>query len=279
MPLIIMCGLPLTGKTYFVNRLKQCLDEKHTNRRSIIISWETKLGDTDRNVLFANSKIEREMRSWLKSEVERFLTGDNLVILDANNYIKGFRYELYCTSKERKTTHCVIEVTTDLDIAWNRNQLTGDTLQETYSRETFDALIQRYEKPQPNNRWDSPLIVIDGNSDGLPIDEIISALYERKPPKPNLSTQSPPLSATNSLYELDLKTQQVVRDVHQCIQNGQMKNIMIPESKQTLNLNKSLSMAELNKMRRLFINYTKTHPISDNQLIATLFVQFINKSV
>ena len=107
----------------------------------------------------------------------------------------------------------------------------------------------------------------------------MAALYERKAPKPNLSTQSPALSSTNFLYDLDSKTQQVVKVVLNCIQSGQLKNIKVPESKQTLNLNKSLSVAELNKLRRLFISYTKTNPISDNQLIVTLFVQFISKSL
>ncbi|CAG2159781.1 unnamed protein product [Oppiella nova] len=280
MPLIVMCGIPLSGKTYQTNRLKEYFEEKH-NLKPIIISSDTKLKEIKRNVLFGDSKMERELRGWLKSEVERHLVADNLVVLDANNYIKGFRYELYCSSKERKTTHCVIEVVvTDEDIAWKRNiDSAEDPSLDSYDRQTFDALVQRYEKPQTTSRWDSPLFVIDGSSHDMPFDDINAALYQRQAPKPNLSTQSPALSSTNCLYELDSKTQQVVRDVHKCIQSGQLKNIVIPDSRQTLNLNKSLSAAELNKMRRLFISYTKLHPISDDQMIGTLFVQFINKSV
>lgn len=64
-----------------------------------------------------------------------------------------------------------------------------DNSQIPYSREMFDALILRYEEPIANNRWDSPLftILVDSSS---PFDDISAALYERKPPPPNLATQN-----------------------------------------------------------------------------------------
>ena len=277
MPLIIICGLPLSGKTVLSNKLNDWFRVK-INSKSILISDEIKLSESKRNILYMNSILERQLRSWLKSEVERHLNSDNLIILDASNYIKGFRYELYCSSKERKTTHCVIELKTSADIVWNRCK-PSDNSEDNYDKQTFDALVERYEAPQPSNRWDSPHFAIDETSQGIPFDEIMAALYERKAPKPNLSTQSPALNSTNFLYELDSKTQEVVRHVLNCVQSGQLKNIVIPDSKQSVNLNKSVSVAELNKFRRLFINYTKTHPISDNRMIATLFVQFINQSI
>ena len=277
MPLIIMSGLPLSGKTTVTEKLKNWF-EINLNSKVIIISDEIKFNESKRNVLYTNSTLERQLRSWLRSEAERHLRSDNLIVLDASNYIKGFRYELYCSSKERKTTHCVIQLEITPEIAWNRNQST-DIGKDCYDRQTFEALVQRYETPDPSNRWDSPLFVIDGVKQEIPFDEIMGSLYQRKAPKPNLSTQSPALSSTNFLYELDSKTQQVVRHVLNCTQSGQLKNIVIPDSKQTVSLNRSVSIAELNKFRRLFINYTKTHPISDNQMISTLFVQFINQSV
>ena len=279
MPLVIVCGLPLSGKSHLSGLVQEHFS-RVTSSKVLVVSDEQKLNESKRNVLYAKSSLEKQLRSWLKSLVERHLIGDTLVILDANNYIKGFRYELYCTSKERKTTHCLIELNISPEIAWSRNS-SAESSVDSYDRQTFDALVQRYEAPDPTNRWDSPLFKIDGsaiNSD-IPFDEINAALYQRKAPKPNQSTQSPSLTSTNFLYELDAKTQQVVRDVLNCVQSGQLKNAVIPESKERLSLNKAISMVELNKLRRLFISYTKSHPISDSQMIATLFVQFINKSV
>ena len=44
------------------------------------------------------------MRASLKSNVEKYISSDRVVILDSMNYIKGFRYELYCLVRSAKTT-------------------------------------------------------------------------------------------------------------------------------------------------------------------------------
>ncbi|MEQ2172197.1 kti12, chromatin associated, partial [Goodea atripinnis] len=33
---------------------------------------------------------------------------DNIVILDSLNYIKGYRYELFCLTKHAQTPHCLV---------------------------------------------------------------------------------------------------------------------------------------------------------------------------
>jgi protein KTI12 len=48
------------------------------------------------------------MRGYFKTEVERLLTSKTVVILDTLNYIKGFRYELYCLARTAKSTNCVV---------------------------------------------------------------------------------------------------------------------------------------------------------------------------
>ena len=39
------------------------------------------------------------------------------MILDSMNYIKGFRYELYCLARNSKTTICLVFCDTDVEIA------------------------------------------------------------------------------------------------------------------------------------------------------------------
>lgn len=70
----------------------------------------------------------------------------------------------------------------------------------SYTREIFDALLLRYEEPIANNRWDSPLFTLLPESQ-IPLDDVYSALYERKPPPPNLATQnvSHKLNASNEM--------------------------------------------------------------------------------
>ena len=45
----------------------------------------------DKNEVFSDSQKEKEVRSKLKAEVLRTMNKDDVVIIDAANYIKGFR--------------------------------------------------------------------------------------------------------------------------------------------------------------------------------------------
>lgn len=44
-------------------------------------------------------------------------------------------------------------------------------------------------------------------------------------------------------------------------------------------LNRTVNMAELRRIRRQFITYTKMHPVEDTKKIANMFVQYLNSSV
>lgn len=86
-----------------------------------------------------------------------------------------------------------------IETAWNFNQQrTGADAVESsesdnssipYTRQIFDALKLRYEEPIANNRWDSPLFTLLPETQ-IQFDDIFSALYEKKPPPPNLATQN-----------------------------------------------------------------------------------------
>lgn len=99
----------------------------------------------------------------------------------------GHRYELYCVSKSVKSTQCTLHVDISSEKAWDQNLKRDEVGQ--YSKEVFDGLVMRYEPPDGRNRWDSPLFTIQPN-DELPFDNITAALFERKAPPPNKSTQS-----------------------------------------------------------------------------------------
>jgi len=73
------------------------------------------------------------------------------------NYIKGFRYELYCLARTIKSTHCCIwlccdEATSDLWAA-SRTDAAGGT----YPPDVLLGLRRRFEPPNERNRWDRPL--------------------------------------------------------------------------------------------------------------------------
>lgn len=274
MPLVMMCGLPCSGKSRRAEELQEYF-VKNCGRKVLVVC-EDALGIQKNNV-YADSQKEKDVRGALKAEVERKLNKDDVVILDSLNYIKGYRYELFCLIKHAQTPHCLVYCLTTEEISrvWNAER----DLEKQYSPEIFDALVMRFECPDSRNRWDSPLFTIQ-KEDILPFEAICDAVFYRKAPPPNQSTQNQPLSSTNFLYELDKVTQ----DVLTAIFNAQKTSVpgelvAVPGTDEKIVLTRNLNMAELRKLRRQFISYMKMHPTENISQIANMFVQYLNKSI
>uniref|UniRef100_A0A3P9LTX8 Protein KTI12 homolog n=1 Tax=Oryzias latipes TaxID=8090 RepID=A0A3P9LTX8_ORYLA len=273
MPLVVICGYPCSGKTKRAEELKEYFD-RNTERKVYIVG-DGALG-VERNTVYADSQKEKEVRASLKAEVERKLNKDDVVILDSVNYIKGYRYELFCLIKHAQTPHCLVYCLTsdEQSSSWNRSR----NPDEQYSQDIFDALVQRFEAPDSRNRWDSPLFTIL-KDDNLPFESISDALLKRRAPPPNQSTQSQPLTSVNFLYELDKITQEVLMEIFNAQKTSVPGDfISVPGATEKVELAKSINMAELRKLRRQFISYSKMHPIENTAQIANMFVQYLNKS-
>ena len=191
MPLVLMCGVPSSGKTTRCLQLKQFLSEKMGKMVHVVGDVALEI---QKNKVYAESKSEKEVRGNLKSAVQRSNNKTDVVILDSLNYIKGYRYELYCVTKSAETTHCVIhcDINPTRASEWNFTR----PKEEQYTQEVLDGLVMRFELPENRNRWDSPLFVVFPD-DELPCQQIYDALYDRKAPPPNKSTLSQPVSATS----------------------------------------------------------------------------------
>ncbi|XP_032453073.1 protein KTI12 homolog isoform X3 [Nasonia vitripennis] len=274
MPLLIMTGIPCSGKTTRAKELKEFFEAKKGKKVEIISEEEAITKATfDKNTFYADSKKEKLIRGDIKSNAQRLLNSDDVLIIDGSNYIKGFRYEIYCMSKLYKAPQCSVQCDLPVEAAWLWNEKRPS--EEQYSREIFDALVLRYEAPDSKNRWDSPLFVVNPE-DELRCEEIYASLYNVKAPKPNLSTQSPPLSATNYLYDMDRITQEIVNEVIAAKQLGIENNIKI--AKYNVVLQTSGSVPQLTKLRRQFLTYSKMQQIETDQ-IPSLFIQYLNKSL
>lgn len=269
-----MTGIPCSGKTTRTLQLKEYFENKAGKHVEIIseIDTITKAG-YDKNSFYADSKKEKGVRSDVKSMTQQMLNQNDVLIIDGSNYIKGYRYEIYCMTKLYKTPQCTIHCDIPVEFAWLWNE--GRPEVERYTREIFDGLVMRYETPDSNNRWDSPLFAISPE-DELNFEEIYSALYLAKAPKPNLSTQCPPLLPTNYLYELDNITKQIVNNIINATQMGAEDKIKIPGYNLTVIAPRN--GAQLLRLQRQFITYSKMQQIEINQ-IAPLFVQYLNKSL
>jgi len=272
MPLITITGLPCCGKSKRAKELKEYFESQHSIKVSLVSENDLM---TDKNAIASDSQQEKVLRGRLKSDSQRTLDSANLVIIDASNYIKGYRYELYCMSKSAKSTQCVVHLEASVDqiLDWNRNR---QPVEESYGEDVLRALVDRYEPPDSRNRWDSPLFVVLPD-DQLPFDDIHGALFKNKAPKPNQSTQSQPLSASNYLYELDESTRNVINVIlSQMKVKGPGDEISIPGCEEKFVIRDTLTLAKLKQKQRQFISFCKTHPSDFGSNHVTSFVHYLN---
>ena len=111
--LILISGYPSSGKTHrslqllsFLNmRISASTDALHSRLKAVHINDQS-LG-LSRDV-YAEAKTEKDARAAEYSAVKRAIGRETIVIADGMNYIKGFRYQLYCEAKALQTPSCVV---------------------------------------------------------------------------------------------------------------------------------------------------------------------------
>lgn len=200
MPCLILTGHPCIGKSTFTKLLSDRALLRHgrdgsvsnghataaTISRVAVVTDTSSCPDRSRAECYESSTSEKVTRAALKSDFEKSGdggSGTTLVLLDSLNYIKGYRYELYCISKEAGERHGVVWISLGgessddggkdaggegetLPKKWNRlrrEAATTDGERGDYyaDEETMDALVQRYEPPNSRWRWEDPLYKVD----------------------------------------------------------------------------------------------------------------------
>ena len=107
-------GYPKAGKTTRALQLQEFFETKiaspnadaRVQRLKVHLINDQTLG-VSRDV-YHTAKAEKDARAEEYSAVKRALSRDDIVIADGLNYIKGFRYQLYCEAKAVQTPSCVV---------------------------------------------------------------------------------------------------------------------------------------------------------------------------
>ncbi|WAR59432.1 hypothetical protein PtB15_11B72 [Puccinia triticina] len=161
MALVVLSGFPCSGKTTRADQIKQMLESKIAqasdppSAKTVILINDELLGVS--RAAYDESKTEKVARASLLSSTIRKLSKDHIVICDGMNYIKGFRYQLYCAAREAGVRTCTIHIA---NIPANCLAYNAKLAPESrYKEETIQNLFTRYEEPNSSVRWDSPLIV------------------------------------------------------------------------------------------------------------------------
>ncbi|KAL9097363.1 MAG: hypothetical protein Q9163_006354 [Psora crenata] len=311
----MISGYPSSGKTYrsrqlldfFRSRVASSLDPR-INRISIHHVNDQILG-LDRDV-YGEAKMEKNARAEAYSAVERLLGREAIVVADGLNYIKGFRYQLYCGAKAARTPSCVsleIHVGTPIDKCREINDrlLAEGGADGGYKQDVFDNLVFRYEEPNGMTRWDSPLFTVPFDDEAPPYeaiwDAIIGSEGNIKTAKPNLATvmvrrapqqhfivtrgtkSSPikvPATESDYLYELDNTTQNVINVVlgwqkdHPGEGGG---HIATADGIVELSAN-PVTLPQLQRIRRQFMALNRQHKLPKER-IRSSFVEYLNDNI
>ena len=181
--LVLLCGHPASGKSTAAAELSRRVQAAGTR---VLLVDEPSL-HLPRNDSYRDARSEKNTRGLLKATVERAVHRDGpVVLLDANNGIKGYRYELWCLARQAGTRFCVVHCEIPVEEARKRNTarrdrgggVGGDTAPDTatgknaedaaasnewggYDDSIFDDLVFRFERPDGKNRWDAPLFVLE----------------------------------------------------------------------------------------------------------------------
>ncbi|KAL5597732.1 hypothetical protein FOBRF1_011525 [Fusarium oxysporum] len=214
MPLIIVSGLPTSGKSTRSQQLydylsKRIADSKYRlhliSDESLSISRSVyDLSSLPAHTRSANAS-EKDARATIYGAVKRVLSDKDIVILDGLNYIKGWRYQLHCESKAVRTPSCILQIGCSVDKAREVNEArlkkreaeasktadkeeatpsattSGDTIvdsTEPYEPGNWDNLVFRYEEPNPMTRWDSPLFTLIWEDDEAQTNKVFSYLWD-----------------------------------------------------------------------------------------------------
>jgi protein KTI12 len=195
--LIILTGLPSSGKTTLANRLCAKLSNRIAASPSPAHAALSVVHVSDDALhiprsVYASTRLEKDARAELYSTVVRALRDNVIVVADALNYIKGYRYQLFCEAKAAKTPSTVIHAACSVDECRARNKkLREGSGKDGYDEKTFEELVMRYEEPTGMARWDRPLFTVISGEEP-PIDAIWTALVgsgdEKVVVRPNAAT-------------------------------------------------------------------------------------------
>ena len=132
MALILLSGYPCVGKSAFAEKLKSEIIKRDAKQKVAIVNEE--LLGLDKINGYIDSSNEKTCRANLKAAIDRALsTKNSIVIADSLNYIKGYRYELYCMARSLSLRTCCVLVVADDNISdsWHATRQAAD--ENTYT--------------------------------------------------------------------------------------------------------------------------------------------------
>ncbi|TIB70763.1 chromatin associated protein KTI12 [Wallemia mellicola] len=303
MALVVVTGLPASGKTrrsrelfdYLEPRLAEISEKSQgaLKGRNLAIRLVSEHDfDHDREI-YRDTRLEKPARGAVYAAVERYLDKNTIVICDAPNYIKGFRYQLYCTAREVGALNMTLWTIATPDQA---RELNGQR-EDGYSNQVFEELAFRYEEPNGASRWDQPLVSAILEDKTLNYGQIVDILTTQRQKKVNIGVMTMPATAANYLQVLEATTTQVSGAITTASADnagvGGSTNIALPQDllplpqkdfrdpmRPVIDLPvKQITPAQMNRYRRAFVGLHRNDKAIDAKSVAGLYLLFIQTTL
>ncbi|CAA7263199.1 unnamed protein product [Cyclocybe aegerita] len=255
MALITLAGLPAAGKSHRAAQIRDYLAENLPDFHVSILS-DHSLGIAPS--AYDDSPSEKPARAALFTAIQRQLATDTVLIVDSLNYIKGFRYQLYCAAREMKLRTCTVHVVATPELCRERN-----LLRETrYAPNTLENLFVRFEEPSSMVRWDAPLFTILWSDEHIPGPDILEAITKGNLKPPNSGTLSVPKAPTDALHVLEQTTATVVSAIVSASSAQPTGGTVIvpvgPSIKPSITLPpRTITLSEMQRLKRQFVTIHK----------------------
>ncbi|EXJ90715.1 hypothetical protein A1O1_03819 [Capronia coronata CBS 617.96] len=182
MPLIIITGLPSSGKTFRAQQIAADLnsliasdpaaarskrsvqivpshhassdDEPYNNDNRDPDSVRRSTSENLRDQIYSSAAQEKTARAEEFSAIKRALSKDTIVIADGLNYIKGYRYQLWCEAKAAGTRCCVVHVAAleEQCKQWNRERLKACGRLRGDDSDSDEKIAGAIEKQEPGKQ-------------------------------------------------------------------------------------------------------------------------------
>ncbi|PPQ68210.1 hypothetical protein CVT25_015042 [Psilocybe cyanescens] len=192
-----------------------------------------------------DSKSEKPARGALFTATQRLLSSDTVLIVDSLNYIKGFRYQMYCAAREMKlrtstVRPCLRALSTVYQLA-----------------PPLENLFARFEEPSSMVRWDAPLFTVVWDDKDVPGPQIWDAITKGNLKPPNSGTLSAAKAPVDALHILEQVTTNLTTAIvsASCAQPTGGATVVSTSGIQfTVNLpQRALTLSELQRLKRQFV--------------------------
>lgn len=296
MALVIICGQPCSGKS----TAAACLIKELADAPFSIKLIDEPTLNLDRNASYRSMPAEKNLRGLLRSEVDRSVSKESLVFVDSLNNIKGYRYELWCIARAAGVRYCLLYCDTEDSTCRTWNKMRSEQGLPSYDSPIFEDLVRRFEEPEKRNRWDSPLFDLklgkgDISSETPGIAEALAFLKganeqagRKSLLQPTVATQNAHASDTNSLYELDRATQEVINGLIEAQAQGlggALGSVDLGDGLPLINMHRAVGLPELRRHRRTFVKLVGQTclsgplPPSDASSAKKMFADYLNREL